>query len=64
MNATYSSVRRVYVRHGTKQAPNFGEKTLPRTPVNKKKAAFAAQALWRSSENEARWPAFGSTNAA
>ena len=25
MNAAYSSVRRVYVRHGTKQALNFSE---------------------------------------
>src|SRR5215210_3486835 len=42
MNAAYSSVRRVYVRHSTKQALNFGErrqhevrrKPLPRSPVN------------------------------
>jgi len=34
MNAAYSSVRRVYVRHGTKQALNFSERRIPHTSVN------------------------------
>jgi hypothetical protein len=32
--------------------------------AEQEKAAFAAQALWRFSENEAGWPAFASTNVA
>jgi len=61
----YDALERLPALDGSLATANFREYFFfPRTWLNKKKAAFAAQALWRFSEDEARWTVFSPTNAA